>query len=328
MSRPPSVYIFHGGDEFALSWEVAQLQARLGDEATAELNTTVLEGETFSLAELQNVGATLPFLAARRLIVLVDALRGLRHEKARAEFLQVLDRLPAETALVIRESEFLKENHWLMRWAQQAGDRAYAKAFPRPQGPRMAHWIRERAVEEGGRFTPQAADYLAALVGSDTRLADQEIGKMLAYVAYRRPVDTDDVEHLFAGGEQEEANQVFKMVDALGHRQGRIAFRHLHQLLERREPLSLFGMIVRQFRLLLLAREILDAGGDGHAVATELKIHPFVARKITEQATNFDLPTLEDIYQHLADMDMRMKSGQIAPQVALDTLTAGLTASP
>ena len=48
----------------------------------------------------------------------------------------------------------------------------------------------------GGQITPQAAVSLANQIGDDTRLASQEITKLLTYVNFARPVDVDDVEHL------------------------------------------------------------------------------------------------------------------------------------
>ena len=84
-------------------------------------------------------------------------------------------------------------------------------------------------------------------------------------------------------------------------------------------------MIVRQFRLLLLAREIAESGGGADQVRQRLRLHPFVAQKVLAQARNFDLPALEAILRHLLELDTGIKSGQIGAETALDTLVAGLT---
>jgi len=159
-------------------------------------------------------------------------------------------------------------------------------------------------------------------VGDDPRLAVQEIEKLLAYVNYQRPVDPDDVEYLVAyAGE----TSVFDMVDALGARDGREAQRLLHRLLEEDDPLRLFGMVVRQFRLLLLTRELLDAGTRDTEIATAIKSHPFVVRKLRGQVRNFSLPQLEVIYHKLLDIDQAIKTGKTDGDVALDTFVAALT---
>ena len=50
------------------------------------------------------------------------------------------------------------------------------------------------------------------------------------------------------------------MVDAIGNRNGREALLRLHRLLEDEDPHPVFGMIVRQFRLIIQARECLEHG--------------------------------------------------------------------
>jgi DNA polymerase-3 subunit delta len=83
-------------------------------------------------------------------------------------------------------------------------------------------------------------------------------------------------------------------------------------------------MIVRQFRLLLQAREILEANGSPDDIARTLKQHPYVAQKIAGQAKHFDLPTLEDIYHQLLKIDVDGKTGGMDVGLALDVLIAQL----
>ena len=84
-------------------------------------------------------------------------------------------------------------------------------------------------------------------------------------------------------------------------------------------------MIIRQFRLLLIAKEylMLHGGRQGltDALGTKSK---FVADKAAEQSRSFTLEQLEDIYRALQDYDLKMKTGRIDPRLALDLLVAGL----
>jgi DNA polymerase-3 subunit delta len=115
------------------------------------------------------------------------------------------------------------------------------------------------------------------------------------------------------------------MVDAIGGRQGKLAVKLLHQQLSERDPLSLLGMITRQFRLLLQAKEMLTDNATSNEIAQTLKVHEFVARKLTNQCRNFDLHLLEAIYRKLAEVDENIKTGKIEAETALDTLVVGLT---
>jgi DNA polymerase-3 subunit delta len=87
---------------------------------------------------------------------------------------------------------------------------------------------------------------------------------------------------------------------------------------------GVFAMVVRQFRLLLLAREALDSGTLASRLAPALDVHPFVAQKLAAQARNFDLPSLETVYRRLRDIDEEVKSGRIELDTAMESLVAQL----
>ena len=121
---------------------------------------------------------------------------------------------------------------------------------------------------------------------------------------------------------------VFDLVDALGRRDGRTASQTLHHLLDAGEhPLGLMGMIARQFRLLIQVKELKEEGATPRDIAKALKLHPFPAGKLHNQATHFTAGQLEAVYRHLLDTDLAIKTGEIEADVALDLLVAGLAAS-
>jgi DNA polymerase-3 subunit delta len=325
----PVVYIFHGDDEFAIGAALAGIEAQMGDPSSAQMNTTYLDGRALDLDELVRATRAMPFLAERRLVVLKDPLGSLKSSTIRDKFKDILESVPPTTALVIQISRPLVDprdrrkgrTHWLEKWGG-ARDGVFLREFSLPKGPQMANWIRNQAKERGGDFSHPAAALLGSYVGDDPRLATQEIEKLLAYVNYQRPVEPDDVEYLVAyAGE----TSIFDMVDALGARDGRKAQRLLHHLLEGDDPLRLFGMITRQFRLLLLTRELLDAGYREPEIASAIKSPPFVVRKLVGQVCNFTMPQLEAIYHKLLDIDEAIKTGKTDGDIALDTFVAALS---
>jgi DNA polymerase-3 subunit delta len=99
----------------------------------------------------------------------------------------------------------------------------------------------------------------------------------------------------------------------------------LHRLLESEDEFALWGMVIRQFRLLIQAREILDARGNQNDMARALGVHPFVAEKAAQQAARFSIDSLEFIYRRLLAIDEGVKTGQVTLDLALDTLVVELT---
>ncbi len=323
----PVVYLFCGDDGDAIDRAVHEVVAHLGDSPNAAMNLTELDGRTASFADLSSAAGAMPFLSPRRVVLLTNPVEGFGKASERGRFTGFLEGLPETTALVLVEYRPLTDPrdrrkgklHWLEEWASQAGDRVFFKSFSLPRGDQMSSWIRNRAREKGGTFSYNGAGMLAELVGSETRTADLEIDKLLLYVNYNRPVEADDVLALTA---YEGEGDIFGLVDALGNRNGREAIAKLHELLNAQDPLPILGMIVRQFRLLLQAREILDVGGDENVVTKSLKLHPYVGKKITAQARQFRKQTLEAVFHRLLEVDLAMKSSDMDGDQLLDVFIA------
>ena len=155
------------------------------------------------------------------------------------------------------------------------------------------------------------------MIGQDTRIAAQELTKLLTYVNFERPVRLPDVENASIFSAQAS---VFELVDALGQNDRKKAQRVLHQLLEDEEAMELWGMVIRQFRLLLQAREMLDERLPVPEIQKTLGLHEFVAQKVCSQAGRFTMPALESIYHRLLEIDEAAKTSRVPLDLALDTL--------
>ncbi|MFN2302492.1 MAG: DNA polymerase III subunit delta [Anaerolineales bacterium] len=334
----PIVYILRGDDREAVEAHIRNFFSGLGEPDLAEMNTTRLEGKSATLNDLKEAALSLPFLTERRLVIFDDALTrypAKENQKERQQFLELLDALPQTTGLVLIVPDYkkyksktrqwvwdtLQERHWLIQWASKADKRALIIDCLLPKLDQMRGWIFQKAAEFGGRFTQPAADTLVDYVGNNTQRAAQEIFKLLTYVNFERPVDDDDVRRLT---EQDRERDVFELVDAIGNRDGKTALEMFHLLLEDMDFISLFGMIIRQFRLILQAREIMDEGGNVNDVASILHLLNFVAQKISAQARKFTLEDLEKIYHQLLKIDVDGKTGEMPADIAVDVLIAQL----
>ena len=179
-----------------------------------------------------------------------------KNKAAQERFTALLDEIPPSTALVLVVEDYMDRGdwklmpvnkpHWLREWLGKAGKRALLRECPLPPVGAMSGWISKQAEGMGGRFTPSAAQALAALVGNETQVALQEIRKLLEYANYQRPVEQEDVELLTAVTAQAS---IFEMVDALAEGNASKAQRLLQVLMEMDRE-GVFGMVVRQFRLL------------------------------------------------------------------------------
>jgi DNA polymerase-3 subunit delta len=329
-------YILHGDDELARTEQVAEFKVKVGDATVRDLNTTVFDGRKLTLSELRHTCDAIPFLADKRLVIVEDLLswlvvrRGKKDDEAglstaqktlMTELLAYLPNLPESTRLVFVESRSLPASHPVVKLAASI-DKRTVHEFKLPPANQLAHWGMERARHHGGQIMPDAAALLAEFSSGDLRALDQDLQKLLAHANWARPVTADDVRLLVSDVHQ---GNVFAMVDALAQGNGRAAARELHRLLDSGEAaLSLFGMIVRQFRLMILLKELSEESVAGDEAAARLGIHPFVAKKLGGQARAFTMEQLEAIYHRLQEIDFAIKNGLTEDVVALDMLVAGL----
>jgi DNA polymerase-3 subunit delta len=288
------------------------------------MNTARLDARAVSEDDLNNALNAMPFLAKRRLVLLQNPSSKYNNPSLRKKFLEFIEKNPETTRLVMYESVEPKEaeKHWLVKWAGKQGNRVQTKAFMLPRLRDMAGWIVNETKNQGGKIEPRAAEMLKDMVGVDTRQAGMEIAKLLAYVNWARPVTVQDVEAVCIVTAQQS---VFDFVDALANGNGKSAQHLLHRLLESEDDFALWGMVVRQFRLLIQAREILDGRGTHNDVARLLHVHPFVAEKTTQQAARFSIEALESIYRKLLRIDEGVKTSQLTLDLAMDTLVVELT---
>jgi DNA polymerase-3 subunit delta len=319
----PNLYFLYGNDEFAIARKLKEFESDFSDPTSAEMNTARLEARSMSEEDLNTAINAMPFLARRRLVLLQNPSSRYNNPSVRKTFFEFLQKTPETARLVMYESVEPRdaEKHWLVKWAEKNSKQIQIKAFMLPRLKDMTGWISHETKNQGGQIEPRAAEMLRDMVGVDTRQAGMEIAKLLAYVNWARPVTMQDVEAVCVVTSQQS---VFDFVDALANGNGRSAQHLLHRLLETEDEFSLWGMVVRQFRLLIQAREILDGRGTKEDVARALGVHPFVAEKAAQQASRFSIESLEYIYHRLLTIDEGVKTSQLTLDLALDTLVVEL----
>jgi DNA polymerase-3 subunit delta len=324
----PTFYIFHGDDDLRIAEETEKMRAKMGTDANADLNISEFDGTQTGVSEILGAALAFPFLSDKRLVIVKDLLAhitrkgaGETGKKAVDLLLDELPRLPEWTRLVFVEREQIKDSNKILKLAQTAPN-GYEKSFSVPKD--STQWIIKRAQEAyNAVIEPIAASALASVTVGDLRRADNELFKLVSYVDGARPITEADVALLTPY--VAEAN-LFAMVDALAEGRGGDAEKMLHSLIKEPDDVfGIYGMVIRQFRLLLLVKEHLTSGGSPGDISEKLGISRFPAEKLARQSRAFTVPQLERIYRTLHDYDVKMKTGRIKAELALDLLIAGLS---
>lgn len=320
------IHFLLGSDDYEIQRRVDKFGSKFTDPTIAGMNLSRFDARVATESDLVKITNSMPFLAEQRLVILDYVLKKYDRPDIQKKFLDFLEKIPPFTRLVITHTEAIKEvsKNWLIKWIEKNDERAEYKIFSLPTEKEMLGWIVAEVKHQGGKIEPPAARELSELTGEDTRQAAQEITKLLTYVNYAHPIGLEDVQ---AVSILTASVSIFDLVDAIGTRNGKEAQHLYYRLLEEKDAFEIFPLVLRQFRLLILARDVLDSGG----TFADIKILPgynnseYVAKKIMEQVKNFNIQSLKMIYHRLLAMDEAGKTGVMPLETSLHTFIIEVT---
>ncbi|MDZ4132708.1 MAG: DNA polymerase III subunit delta [Dethiobacteria bacterium] len=184
------------------------------------------------------------------------------------------------------------------------------------KGDALSAWIKEKAHSLGKIIDRAAVERLLLAGEQNLHYLSAELEKYCTYLAQDEQVITaKTVDTLFSGDVQ---GNIFKLTDALSEGDLAGAQDLLALLLKKREkPLLILFMLARHYRLLLEAFCLHDEGLPQKEFNEALGVHPFVARKLREQAALLSRHILEEALLTLQDADRQIKTGLIEPAQAL-----------
>lgn len=326
---PPRVYLLYGNDALAISEAVDALRSnpKLGDAA---LNLRRFEARELDFTDFEESAMMVPFLGERRLVLIEHIQQHSGGKEWTQKLLEILARLPPTTGVVIthiltdQELKRFASNSALMAWCGEHPQLCLARAFNKPTGSAFVGWLIQRAADLGGQLEPQAAQLLAEYLEEDTLKANLELEKLIAFVNSAKPITLLEVELLTPSYVQ---SGIFKVVDAIGARDAQAALRQLDVLLASEPPLRIFSMIARQFRLLLLAKELAGRGEEPAQALQKVPLKPrpigaYEAGKLSRQAANFNDEHLRRVFQQLVALDRYSKLGRKDLATEIECLVA------
>ncbi len=328
------IYVLQGDDDLAVQDDLKALYARVRAEGSGELDIAALDGRGCDQSALTQALTSLSLFSPQRVVVLSDALEMLKKKEDGEWLVSLLKTLPQHThlALLLPDSQRyskgemlwqkIKSSHWLHKSLKESGRSLAWREYPLPSQREMPAWIMNEVQSQGGIFEGQAAAELANLVGNNLFQARQEITKALSYVGAGGTVTREDVRLLCSQSREED---IFEMVDAVGGRNAKHALSLLQRLQEDLPAQYIYTMLARQVRLLIMAREVLEAGGGQNDMAAQAGLNPFVAKKALVQCRHFSMGELEDLYRRLDRMDEEAKTGVSSLDVAMETLVADIS---
>ncbi|MDI6688896.1 MAG: DNA polymerase III subunit delta [Actinomycetota bacterium] len=305
------VYLIFGSEKLLLEEALDRLKARFAKEAPLDFNYVEFRGGEDSTSTMVQAAQTVPFLSHRRLVVVKDADK---LSPSEVSFLSDYLKNPSEHACLVLVAGKLDKSDRLYKAIEKFGEIHEYKLLFRD----YPNWIKKQFLKKGKVATKSAAEFLFQTIGQDLNRLANEIEKISLFYDDKRELDIEDINYV-TGKTPEET--IFDLMDFISRRDEAHALSALDCLLKGGETITrIYHMIIRQFRLLLKAKVLLERGANDQQLMRELKLPSFVVERLKRQCRNFSFKQLKRAHELLLEADLDMKSSDKNPRLILETL--------
>lgn len=291
-----------GTNDFARHTALHVLLTNFIDEHT-DMAVERFDGEETSADRMRESAASLPFLTARKLVVLREPGK----QKAFAEHIaDVINDTADTTDLIIVEPKLDKRGSYYKTLKKSTDFREHNEL----DGNGLARWVVDYAKEQGGSVSPGDARVLVDRVGPNQQLLAAELGKLLAYDPH---ITKQSIELLV---ELMPQSTIFELLDAaFAGKTAHAMELYREQRALKVEPQAIIAMLAWQLHILAVVAS--GAPRSAEDIAREAKINPFVVRKSQGLTRGLGLDRLKEMISGLLALDRKMKSAAIDADEAL-----------
>lgn len=260
---------------------------------------------------------TLPFFDDKRIVLFQNSgvLKSVKEEQEE-KLLSLLKSIPEHLYIIFAESDIDKRKK-TYKFLSKNSQIVNVDKLSRQE---LVKWIAKRFKTYDKDISLHIVNYLIEMIN----YLEESSGKNL--------YDVDNTIKMLCGLDSEITEQVinqyievpieqniFKMMDAISTKEITTAIQILNQLVNNGEAeIKIFFLINQQFRNILKTKLLLSEGHSSSTIASKLEIHPFVAKKAGQFASQFTVKQLTSIISMLEDVDTSMKSSGTAPMLLIE----------
>ncbi len=307
------IIFLYGKDNYRLREKMDEIVAQYKKKHRSGLNI-VFFGEKSSFGELYDEVRQVSMFDEKRLLVVPNAAS---NEKLKKEIITNVESLVGtDNIILLFEEGEVKKNDKLLTFfsgkAEEAPKEVICQEFKPLTEKKLLSWIEKKFKKSGVEVEKEAIHLLSRAGGEDLWRIKNEIDKLSLY---KKKIKKEDVESLVNIGVE---TNIFKTIDALAQKDQKGAALYLYDHLRKGDnPHYIFAMIAYQFRNLLTVGDLLRQDLSYEETRKRSKLHPYVFRKTYRQAKLFSYERLVDLYERLFEIDLKTKTGQIDPVLAL-----------
>jgi len=319
------IIFIYGQDTFRSSQKLKQIIEKFKKEVDSSgMNLSILDGTSLKYEEFNQHVKASPFLASKRMIVIKNLITTNKSKDIQKQVAELLDqKSDQENIIIFYEAQDQASSKTKTALWKRLSNEKFSQEFTVLKPAELNHWIINEFKKNNITLNMQITNLLAAKVGSDLWQMSNEIKKIISYCKDKE-ITVDVINQLVKAKYDDD---IFKLSDAIAAKNKKLALKLISdQLNQGANETYLLSMIIRQFRILMLVKDLqqINQQINQSQLAQQLKIHPYVAKKSLKQVNRFNLTELKKIYQSLLHIDLKIKTSSTKPVLLFDLLIAQL----
>ena len=311
------IYLFTGTEEVRKRAKMDRLLANFDPKTTSIIKYD------FDLISVQDVIAdaiTVPFLAETKVIIgknptfLTNQKTPIKHDtKALIKYLKK----PVDTCVLIIDAVGIKidKDNPVYKELQKT---AYIIDTQELDDVEYKAWVIRALAKEHVEIKEDALVMLTEFVKHNLVRMEMETSKLIDYVKPGGKVTTADVELLV---NPDLETDIYSLVKAIVAKNKPEAIRIFHDMNQNtQDTVGIIALIGRSFQNILSTSKMLQSEFNQSDIAQTLGISNGRAYYLVKEAKTFKLDVLEKYILKLSDLDYKVKTGQIDPNLGLEML--------
>ncbi|SMB90832.1 DNA polymerase III, delta subunit [Desulfonispora thiosulfatigenes DSM 11270] len=301
------LYIFEGTEKLLMNQMITKVKEKFLPEEVEAFNFDYVEGDKVSLKQIVDLANTMPIMSDKRIVVIenppfIMTVKN-KEEKGEEKFLlEYLKNPNLSTCLILKVIGKVDKRKKIYKEMQSIGQIIDFQGLNREK---MEQWILNYLKQRNVKIDAEALSYLIIVGGEGLEFLTNELDKIILYVQDEK-ITLDVVQNLVA--KTSEIN-IFHLIDNIANKQGKKALEQLNISLSMGEaPLKLIHLLVRQFRMIIIAKDLLTTGYSEKQIREKLEQAPFIVSKVIGQGRKFSIEELIISLEYLLDTETKLKS--------------------
>lgn len=320
------VKLLYGNDEYSIDLELKKLRKKVLEDGFADLNRKILvekPQKNIDIREVLELVETPPMMFGNLLVEIHASslfVRGKTESDAYTErLLKNLKDLPENVCIVFvctfpsdsdKKADSAKK---IFKVIKEVGEVKEFTCFKFFETQKIVEWILKKAKDKKIILSNENAILLQNLAGSNLRTLDGELEKLKTYILPANEVSREDILNISQNNED-----AFKILDLWLKDEKYPLFEELDKLLIKEVPQKVIAVLqttIKRWLRIKLESQYSNADEIGKIIGK----HPFFVQNELAKLKNIDKDKLLDLRKALNKAEYQMKSGELKPELALET---------